>query len=78
MYSMRRMAFVMPETREVICFVCGEDVGEGATSCPACGSEETTLVCRLVAVPAPTGSEAASPLAVLPAGSRGLEATQAQ
>ena len=75
---MRRMAFVMPETREVICFVCGEDVGDGMTCCPACGSEETTLVCRLVAVPAPAGSEAPSPLGFSPAGSGGLAATQTQ
>jgi hypothetical protein len=68
------MAFVMPETREVICFVCGEDVGEGATSCPACGSEETTLVCRLVAVPAPGGAEVPEPLKSSPAGPGGLAA----
>jgi len=68
----------MPETREVICFVCGEDLTEGMACCPACGSEETTLVCRLVAVPAPTGSEAPSPLGMPPAASRGLEATQTQ
>jgi hypothetical protein len=75
---MRRMAFVMPETREVICFVCGEDVGDGVTSCPACGSEETTLVCRLVAVPAPAGSEPVSPLPLSPATSGGVAATQTQ
>jgi hypothetical protein len=72
------MAFVMPETREVICFVCGEDVGDGMSSCPACGSEETTLVCRLVAVPAPDGSEAPSPLGSLPAGPGGLAASHTQ
>ncbi len=75
---MRRMAFVMPETREVICFVCGEDMSDGMTNCPACGSEETTLVCRLVAVPAPTGSEAPPQLGISPAGSRGLAETQTQ
>ncbi len=68
------MAFVMPETTEVICFVCGEDVGDGVKSCPACGSEETTLVCRLVAVPAPGGSEVPSPLDFSPAGPGGLAA----
>ena len=73
---MRRMAFVMPETREVICFVCGEDVGDGMACCPACGSEETTLVCRLVAVPAPTGSAAPSALCVPPAAPDGVAATQ--
>jgi hypothetical protein len=78
MMGMRRMAFVMPETREVICFVCGEDIGDGMTCCPACGSEETTLVCRLVAVPAPAGSEAPSPLGLSPAGYLGLETTQTQ
>jgi hypothetical protein len=73
---MRRMAFVMPETREVICFVCGEDLTEGMSCCPACGSEETTLVCRLVAVPAPTGSETPSPLCAPTVAPRGLQATQ--
>jgi hypothetical protein len=62
----------MPETREVICFVCGEDVGDGMACCPACGSEETTLVCRLVAVPAPTGSTAPSALCAPPAAPDGL------
>jgi predicted amidophosphoribosyltransferase len=73
---MRRMAFVMPETREVICFGCGEDLSEGMACCPVCGSEETTLVCRLVAVPAPTGSEAPAPLCSPPAAAVGLETSQ--
>jgi anaerobic ribonucleoside-triphosphate reductase len=55
------MAFVMPETTEVVCFACGEDLSEGVTPCPACGSEETTLVCRLVPVAAPVGREASAP-----------------
>jgi hypothetical protein len=71
---MRRMAFVMPETREVICFVCGEEFGDGMTCCPACGSEETTLVCRLVAVPAPGGAEVPAPRDFSSAGSGGLAA----
>jgi predicted amidophosphoribosyltransferase len=70
------MAFVMPETREVICFVCGEDLSDGMACCPACGSEETTLVCRLVAVPAPTGSAAESALCVPHEAPEGLKAAQ--
>jgi RNA polymerase subunit RPABC4/transcription elongation factor Spt4 len=64
------MAFVMPETREVVCFACGEDLSEGVAPCPACGSEETTLVCRLVAVSAPEGSQASAPVGMQPEVSR--------
>jgi anaerobic ribonucleoside-triphosphate reductase len=60
---MRRMAFVMPETQEVICFVCGQDLGEGVSRCPECGSEETTLVCRLVPVATPTEANGSRQLA---------------
>jgi hypothetical protein len=56
---MSRMALVLPEIQEVVCFACGEELSEGLARCPACGSEETTLICRLVPA-APPGSDPAS------------------
>ncbi len=72
---MSRMAFVLPETQEVLCFACGEELGEGVTRCPACGGEELTRICRLVPVAAPPVSPPASAALTGAQAPRELEAT---
>lgn len=75
---MSRMAFVLPETQEVVCFACGEELSDGVARCPACGSEEMTLICRLVPVATPPRSEAASPALAEAQAPCELEATQTE